>query len=433
MKLVGWKAGVCAAALTVLIASCSAADQGESRRGAKLVSALSPDEVKAELVALTCEKASEKVAQPNFTDEAWKTKNPDKAKRWDELNAAMEKHVNGLPKEEQEKYATDFLGETMACALGGGKDSGDAGAAKADSSGSNEAGGWVEERKGSAMDGDVLTARRSFGFPDRNAAIDVTVYCKPNAREAGFWFDSYVGDPSNPSTESDFKYELVRRQSAVDLIAGKPGAIDAVGIGRVKFNNAQVRTLQRNFGISKANSNRMDFTGVGPLDLELIRVRQGMKVDTMQAGVVNWGGVVRQLFPFDIEINNGAGQFDLHVDASTAVAKVLAACGGNESIFTGDSSAMAEPTEAQGAPIQASFDCAKASTSTERLICSDAGLAEMDRELAASYKAARARSVDKVALQNDQNRWRTNVRDACRNVECLTGQIDTRTRELDAL
>ena len=90
MKLVGWKAGVCAAALTVLIASCSAADQGESRSGAKLVSALSPDEVKAELVALTCEKASEKVAQPNFTDEAWKTKNPDKAKRWDELNAAME-------------------------------------------------------------------------------------------------------------------------------------------------------------------------------------------------------------------------------------------------------------------------------------------------------------------------------------------------------
>lgn len=121
--------------------------------------------VKAELVALTCEKASEKAAQPNFTDEAWKTKNPDKAKRWDELNAAMEKHVNGLPKAEQEKYATDFLGETMACALGGGKDSGDAGAAKVESAGGNAAGGWVEERKGSAMDGDVLTARRSFGFP----------------------------------------------------------------------------------------------------------------------------------------------------------------------------------------------------------------------------------------------------------------------------
>lgn len=433
MKLVDWKVGLSVVAVTALVAGCSGSQPG-SIEGFKSASALTPEEVKAELVALTCEKTSEKTSQSSFTEEAWKTKNPDKARRWDELEAAMEKHVNGLPKAEQEKYATDFIGETMACALGGEKKPADTASTGTDGSSSIATDGWVEGRKGSAMDGEVLTARRSFGFPDRNATLDVTVYCKPNAKEAGFWFDSYVGSPSSPSAESNFKFDLARRQSAVDLIAGKPGSIDAVGIGRVRFNGAQVRTLERNFGINKANSNRMDFTGVGPLDLELIRVKQGMKVDTMQAGAVNWGGVVRQLFPFDIELNNGAGQFDLHVDASSAVNNVLVACGGSEPIFAGGTSvAEMANIETQSAPIRASFDCAKASTNAEHLICSNAGLAELDRELAASYKAARGRSADKVALQNEQNRWRASARDSCADAQCLTEQINMRKRELDGL
>ena len=38
-------------------------------------------------------------------------------------------------------------------------------------------------------------------------------------------------------------------------------------------------------------------------------------------------------------------------------------------------------------PVQAaSFDCAKAGTKVEKLICGDAGLSKLDDELAAAYK-----------------------------------------------
>jgi len=72
------------------------------------------------------------------------------------------------------------------------------------------------------------------------------------------------------------------------------------------------------------------------------------------------------------------------------------------------------------ASISPSFNCAKASTNAERLICSDADLAGLDAEMADVFKQARASASDSKALVADQNAWRREVRDACSDVACMS-------------
>ncbi len=53
------------------------------------------------------------------------------------------------------------------------------------------------------------------------------------------------------------------------------------------------------------------------------------------------------------------------------------------------------------------FDCAKAQGEVEKLICSDASLAALDRKLDGAYKAATAKATGKLAtdLRNEQRGW----------------------------
>lgn len=77
-----------------------------------------------------------------------------------------------------------------------------------------------------------------------------------------------------------------------------------------------------------------------------------------------------------------------------------------------------------------SFDCAKVSTGSERLICSSKELSETDVKLAVAYKAAASVSVDKDSLRNAQNDWRKNERDACSDVQCMLGSYQRRLTQL---
>jgi uncharacterized protein YecT (DUF1311 family) len=83
-----------------------------------------------------------------------------------------------------------------------------------------------------------------------------------------------------------------------------------------------------------------------------------------------------------------------------------------------------------------SFDCAKATYRSERLICSSSDLAVLDLALDNAYRnaATRVRTREhKVALRNLQNDWLRNVREACVDVECLRGAYEDRLRELNAI
>ncbi len=83
------------------------------------------------------------------------------------------------------------------------------------------------------------------------------------------------------------------------------------------------------------------------------------------------------------------------------------------------------------APLQgASFDCSKASTAVEKMICADPNLADVDASTAAAYKIGLAASVNPDGYKQGQANWRKNVRDACTDAACLSRVYQERLREL---
>lgn len=82
----------------------------------------------------------------------------------------------------------------------------------------------------------------------------------------------------------------------------------------------------------------------------------------------------------------------------------------------------------------ASFDCAKARRATEKAICADAGLSDLDDQLGRYYHGARAALQENAAcLNGDQRDW-LKLRDACAaDAACLKRSYLERLSELSAL
>ena len=89
---------------------------------------------------------------------------------------------------------------------------------------------------------------------------------------------------------------------------------------------------------------------------------------------------------------------------------------------------LAPSTWAQG------FDCTKARTRIEKMICADAQVSELDEHLGRYYSAARsALPGAESCLQADQAQWLKTVREPCRDTACLKTAYLNRLGELDAL
>jgi len=67
----------------------------------------------------------------------------------------------------------------------------------------------------------------------------------------------------------------------------------------------------------------------------------------------------------------------------------------------------------------ASFDCQKATTAIEKLVCSDARLSELDGKLADVYRRALSIAARPDALKAEQRAWLTAERAKCADVACL--------------
>lgn len=78
----------------------------------------------------------------------------------------------------------------------------------------------------------------------------------------------------------------------------------------------------------------------------------------------------------------------------------------------------------------ASFDCAKAQTRVEKLICSDAELSGLDDEMAASYKAVLQDTVRAEATKQTQKLW-LKERNACISDSCVLRSYQGRLAKLN--
>lgn len=77
-----------------------------------------------------------------------------------------------------------------------------------------------------------------------------------------------------------------------------------------------------------------------------------------------------------------------------------------------------------------SFNCDKASTPSERMICSDMALGDADGRLSAVYRTALTNAADKDAVKSEQNAWRKNERDACSDSTCMLAAYQNRISQL---
>jgi uncharacterized protein YecT (DUF1311 family)/transcription elongation factor Elf1 len=87
-------------------------------------------------------------------------------------------------------------------------------------------------------------------------------------------------------------------------------------------------------------------------------------------------------------------------------------------------------TPKQMSTISPSFVCGKASTESERLICSNNELAQADIQLAQAYKVAIGKAIDRSALKREQARWLKNQRDICPDVNSMLQVYQVRIAQL---
>ncbi len=79
----------------------------------------------------------------------------------------------------------------------------------------------------------------------------------------------------------------------------------------------------------------------------------------------------------------------------------------------------------------ASFDCEKAQTQVEQLICADSELSMMDEDLATRYKAVMSAQSQADALHQAQKEW-IKVRNTCPDLRCLKDSYVQRLRDIQS-
>jgi uncharacterized protein YecT (DUF1311 family) len=95
-----------------------------------------------------------------------------------------------------------------------------------------------------------------------------------------------------------------------------------------------------------------------------------------------------------------------------------------------DASRPEMQTSASTAGFMPSFDCAKASSGAERLICSNQQLASLDVQLMQVYGNAMSVAPNKGSLKASQIDWIKSDRDACSTAECMIRAYMARIRYL---
>jgi uncharacterized protein len=81
----------------------------------------------------------------------------------------------------------------------------------------------------------------------------------------------------------------------------------------------------------------------------------------------------------------------------------------------------------------ASFDCGKASSEVEKLICADQGLSALDDSLSKAYREVLRSVPDLANLKREQVKWLREVRNRCTDSPCLEKAYRSRIAEFERL
>lgn len=81
----------------------------------------------------------------------------------------------------------------------------------------------------------------------------------------------------------------------------------------------------------------------------------------------------------------------------------------------------------------ASFDCAKAASLIEKIICSDPTTSKMDSDLGSAYKSAMDKTADKAALKQEQRLWLKTKLNTCKDTNCLLDAYPQRIDQLNSI
>ena len=119
------------------------------------------------------------------------------------------------------------------------------------------------------------------------------------------------------------------------------------------------------------------------------------------------------------------------------ISKYRSDCPGQDLPPTWEDIEAATRTEkVMGGSVKPSFDCKKASTTVEHLICSNSELARLDSDLARAYSIARSKSSgsQKDQIVFTQKRWGQDERNGCgEDVECMKATYEDRISLLESL
>lgn len=80
----------------------------------------------------------------------------------------------------------------------------------------------------------------------------------------------------------------------------------------------------------------------------------------------------------------------------------------------------------------ASFDCAKASTKIEKLICDNAELSKLDEELNTAYNTVLQAEKQAASIRQNQKQW-IKERNSCSSILCIRDTYKTRITQLSSL
>ena len=81
----------------------------------------------------------------------------------------------------------------------------------------------------------------------------------------------------------------------------------------------------------------------------------------------------------------------------------------------------------------ASYDCTRAATKVENLICGDPLLSKDDETLGISYKQRLKEADNQEGVREQQNEWLRNARNRCADLPCLRSAYATRIAQLKAM